>query len=85
MIMYQHVDGTASDQWCDSLWNEVTCCQPHWQYCHEGHDITSDLYAEQDATEKRLWEGPDGPSEVWVRRPTGDTVGSPYGPWERES
>lgn len=26
-----------------------------WQYCKDGHDISGDFYAEQDADEVRLW------------------------------
>lgn len=45
---------------------------PHWQYCADGFDISSSMYAEEDATEKRLWASPvaDGPEEVWTRRST---------------
>lgn len=72
--MYQHVDGTVSATWCDELWNSDTCCQPFWQYVADGYDISSQPYARQDATEKRLWEGPDGPSEVWVRAAGGEWI-----------
>jgi hypothetical protein len=41
--------------------------EPFWQYCRDGYDITGQVYAEQDADEKRFWEGPDEPSEVWLR------------------
>lgn len=44
---------------------------PFWQYCRNGYDISTDLYAELDADEKRLWQGPDGPCEVWVRTTRG--------------
>ena len=40
---------------------------PFWQYCLNGYDISHQMYAELDADEKRLWEGPDEPSQVWVR------------------
>ena len=72
--MYRHVDGTVSGQWCADLWNSDTCCQPFWQYCLDGMDISDWPFAEQDADEKRLWEDPDGPSQVWVRGTAGQWV-----------
>ena len=48
-----------------------------WQFCRDGYDISGQLYAEDDADEKRLWEGPDGPSEVWTRDASGE--------WTRET
>lgn len=63
---------------CEHSWHD-NGCDPFWQYCSpNGRDITHEFYAEQDAIEKRLWEGPDGPSEVWIRASTSDG-------WERES
>jgi hypothetical protein len=47
---------------------------PFWQYCRHGYDITGQVYAEQDADEKRLWEGPDEPAEVWLRDTDGQWV-----------
>lgn len=41
----------------------------YWQFCQGDEDITSSPTAELDATEKRLWETDDGPTEVWTREP----------------
>ena len=55
------------------VWHEGGS-DPFWQYCCNGYDISSQLHAELDADEKRLWECPDGPSEVWVRGALGQWV-----------
>lgn len=60
---------------CPNSWHEGGC-DPYWQYCREDYDISRELYAEDDATEKRLWEGPDEPSQVWTRATADD-------PWVR--
>lgn len=53
---------------------------PHWQYCADGYDISGSPYAEEDATEKRLWASPVAgePEEVWTRKSTDR-------PWKREA
>ncbi|HET8643798.1 MAG TPA: hypothetical protein VFM37_17815, partial [Pseudonocardiaceae bacterium] len=57
----------TDDESCPASWHDGGC-QPFWQHCGaDGRDISTDFYAEDDATEKRLWEGPDGPSQVWTR------------------
>lgn len=64
-------------------------CEPYWQYIRDGKDITDQMYAELDATEKRYWEGPDEPSEVWTREDrfygTQNTFAIGYSEWERVS
>lgn len=63
---------------CLNSWHEGGC-DPYWQYGSEDNrDISREMYAEDDAVEKRLWEGPDEPSQVWKRPDTSAE-------WVRES
>lgn len=57
---------------CEYAWHNDGC-EPYWQYAGaSGQDISGSPTAELDATSVALWEGPDGPSEVWVRDEPGD-------------
>jgi hypothetical protein len=39
-----------------------------WQYCLDGYDISDRPYAEQDAMERRRWDGLDEPSLIEYKR-----------------
>lgn len=80
--MYQHVDGTVSDQWCENLWNADTCCEPFWVFSLDGDNITGNMGCEDDADEKALWAGPDGPAEVWTRHRIMDPTRRHQRPWQ---
>lgn len=76
--MAEHAGRCPGLPHCDDVWHEGGC-QPYWQYYDAGgNDISTHMYTEDDSVEKRLWEGPDGPSEVWIRAYPGDR-------WERDS
>jgi hypothetical protein len=74
----KHPVGECPGLMCDDAWHD-NGCDPFWSYSDAaGFNITGSFYAEQDATTKTLWEGPDGPSEVWRRAKRGDE-------WRRDS
>lgn len=53
---------------CPGAWH-IHGCGPVWQYVDaDGCDITDRPYAEQDAVERRRWDGPDGPDLIEYRR-----------------
>lgn len=49
------------------------------QYCAKGRDITGDLYAEQDATQVRFWDGADGDTVILA------VIRSPRDCWQIET
>lgn len=52
---------------CEYAWH-TGGCGPMWQYCLDGYDISDHPYAEDDAVERRRWDGPDEPSLIEYKR-----------------
>lgn len=70
--------GVTDSSACDYVWSADSGCAPHWNFADEsGNTINGSPYAEEDAHEKSLWIGPDGPEETFVRNAEGQ--------WERDS
>lgn len=52
---------------CPDAWH-TDGCGPYWTYSLDGFALDGGLYDEDDADERRLWEGPDGPSKIEYKR-----------------
>lgn len=63
----RHLWGHCPGLSCPDMWHEGGC-EPFWQYVSaDGLDISNYPYPDDDATEKRWWQGPDGPDAVWIK------------------
>lgn len=62
-----HASGQCPGLDCPDAWH-IHGCDPMWQYVDaQGCDITGHPYAEQEAVERRRWDGPDGPDLIEYR------------------
>lgn len=53
---------------CDNSWH-INGCGPMWQMIDaHGYELHGGLYDEDDAVERRRWDGPDGPDLIEYRR-----------------
>lgn len=52
---------------CSYAWH-TGGCEPFWQYSKDGYVLSGGGYDEDDADERSLWSGPDGPDRVEYRR-----------------
>jgi hypothetical protein len=67
-LLTRHPEGQCSGLDCEHAWH-TGGCGPMWQYCDaDGYDISGQPYAEDDAVERRRWDGPDGPDLIEYRR-----------------
>lgn len=65
-----HEPGQCPGLDCPAAWH-VGGCDPMWDYADaDGYLIDPGInaYAEQDAVERRRWDGPDEPSLIEYRR-----------------
>lgn len=67
-MLHRHMNGQCPGLECEYAWH-TGGCGPMWQYCDaEGYEISGHLYAEDDAVERRRWDGPDGPDLIEYKR-----------------
>lgn len=63
-----HDPGHCPGLQCPDAWH-TGGCGPMWQYVDaDGYELQGGLYDEQDAAERRRWDGPDGPDLIEYRR-----------------
>lgn len=61
-------DGPCPGLGCEHAWH-TGGCGPMWQYVDEqGYDVSHHAYPEDDAVERRRWDGPDEPSLIEYKR-----------------